>query len=630
MASTRKLIDGWTLADGIFEAVVLPEPVPVLRALMDAGRVPANALYGAGSLACEWIAARAWTYEVAFDAPEEDDERCALCFECLEGRGQLFVNGVESARFEPGEWTADITGALIPGRNLASLRFEPRLYPLPESGAPLPQIGIRGSVSLRTTSYLTVERLCARPETGADGRALAVEMALTAHGAGKYVFRYLVLDGETVLARRDFYERLPAASRELRHRLELPGARAHDPRAAREDAYAVRMRVERNGLTCECFDFDLAFPEREASPLLGATISGPIPDPDVLARLRALPISYLRVAESPDRARARLPYRYGFLTDLAVDPAGEAAQLLPLPAMPRESRLLELAAQSPCWPSDQPVWRLNGCERPRPDEYEALFGAGAGGAMGRFARITRLLQAEALAREARALLCRRMGFLLTRVDEARPQYFSRALIEYGGGCRPAYWALLDALKGKQAFGELPVGGYARAGEALDVPLWLLDAPEGNLVTVEASLYSAGGALLAAASYPSGGGRVQQVAQLRLTLPARQEIYILRTRVLNDVGAPISCNDQLLCAALEGEPPLAALLRPTLARLAVSEDRVVNEGDVAALSLSTGRASGLWSGYGALLPGEALHLPGIRPEDVECYNHIMADPNGSGK
>ncbi|MBR3688511.1 MAG: hypothetical protein IKL85_05490, partial [Lentisphaeria bacterium] len=110
MAFYKKLTEGWRLTDGILPESLLEQPMGVYEALREAGRLP-DAEQGLNALACEWIAAREWTYSLLLDEMEEDDERVYVEITKAAGAGKAFLNGELIGEFQSGAVRLELTGA---------------------------------------------------------------------------------------------------------------------------------------------------------------------------------------------------------------------------------------------------------------------------------------------------------------------------------------------------------------------------------------------------------------------------------------------------------------------------------------------------------------------------------------
>jgi hypothetical protein len=254
MATSRAISEGWRLTDGILGAFPLPEPAPVLAALIERGHVR-GVEKGFGCRDAEWIALRSWTYLNSFEAPEED-ERCSLWFHRLAGRGEVFVNGERAAAFSEGELLIDVTGLIHPGDNALEVRFAPSLRALPIEPdgllSPLPEIGIDGAVRLITTNFVALHSMSVDAHSTPNGIAATALIRITAYTAGKYIFQYALSDDEGAVDSAEVIERLPAAERRLTH--DLTFAASPGPREGCE----LKLTILRSGVGCESVRLPLA------------------------------------------------------------------------------------------------------------------------------------------------------------------------------------------------------------------------------------------------------------------------------------------------------------------------------------------------------------------------------------
>ena len=537
-----------------------------------------------------WVEAQEWTYALDFDCPDED-ERASLRFEMLSYKGWIRLNGGHAlTEFDSGELTVDITKDVLPEKN----RLEVTFYP--EGAHPR---GILGPVWLRTTNYVELKRVRAAASEG----VIKVASDLSAHTAGRFLFKYQVsLDGEMVLT-SEVFERLRAAEAHVEHALKLPSPVKWDG----EQYYTVRLSVERSGVACD-------------SVLLNAAMDAPAPhrvvgvpteklrDRDLIRALRALGAE---AVYEPVRGNAQLPFDLQPDGLLLTDVSGwlneyECDDLLALP----EPRALErLAGGEKYWPPGTPVWRATGSPCPSQRDAEVFYGANALGDAARYARLSRFAQAEAV--RALALNARRAGgAFAVWAAEDRPTLASISLIEHSGKARPAYGAL------KKAWGACAAFEFPEPFEAsLPLKVWLY--PNGVMrrpVTVTASLYRLDGSLIASTSFTAMSGEPTFVGELRATLP-EEGVIVARTELTD--GDKTIRTDQTVCLTKPGAPKRGALLNPPRAEM-----RFVN-GELSCVS--TTAALGVFAGgfYGALLPGEKIALPGgIAPEDIESLNGLI--------
>jgi hypothetical protein len=586
MAAIR-LNEGWTISCGVWPPLLMPSLSDVRGALRDQGllrREPAamDALYD------RWTEAQAWVYALAFDCPGED-ERAALRFEWLSGSGAVRLNGREIARFETGELLLDITGWVREEGNRLEVAFDPGLSPEVHRG-------ILGPVWLRTTNYVELRRVRAE----AAGGAIRVASDLVAHTAGRFLFRYQVsLEGEMV-ATGEFFERLRAAEARVEHEVKLPSSASWDG----EQYYTVRLFVERSGVGCDSALINVAMDAK--APRFSALIPiGRLRDRE-LARLARKLGAEAAFADLPGQERALVPLDLlpeGLL--LLERSEGEGCESEDALAMPVGEALEKLASGERFWPADAPVWRATGSPAPDREGAEALYGANALGDAMRYARISRLVQAEAL--RHRALEARRAERPLTLLlAENAPSLRSAALIEFSGALRPAYGAVRQAWAECAAF-DLPEVFLARS----PLPVRLYSTGRRRPATVTASVYALDGRLVASTSFACFAGADALLGELRFTLPP-EGILIARAELKDDGGTRQV--DQLILAAPDGAPPRGALLNPPQAELRVRDGFLHCSGSVAAL--------GVWTGgfYGALLPGEKIPLPeGIAAARIESLN-----------
>ena len=586
MAAIR-LDEGWTISCGVWPPLLLPSLSDVRGALREQGllrREPAamDALYD------RWVEAQSWVYALAFDCPGED-ERAALHFERLSGRGAVRLNGKEIARFESGEVLLDITEGVQGEGNRVEVAFDPGL-------SPETLRGIMGRVWLRTTNYVELRRVRAE----AAGGVVRIASDLVAHTAGRFLFRYQVsMDGEMVTT-GEFFERLRAAEARVEHEVKLPSSVPWDG----EQYYTVRLFVERSGVGCDSALVNVAM-DAPAPRFIALIPAGRLRDRELARGARKLGAEAVHSPLTPDQGALvpcdLLPEGL-LLLDRAEGAQGESEDLL---AVPVGEALEKLANGERFWPADAPVWRATGSPAPDKKDWEALYGVNVLGDAMRYARISRLVQAEVL--RQRALGARRAERPLTvLIAEEEPSLRSAALIEYGGALRPAYGALRQVWGECAAF-DLPEAFAARA----PLPVRLYSRGRRRPVTVTASVYALDGRLVASTSFAAMAGADALLGELKFTL-SPEGVFIARAELNDDSGTRQV--DQLIFAVPDGSPLRGALLNPPRSELRVQDGFLHCGGSVAAL--------GVWTGeyYGALLPGEKIPLPeGIGAGRIESLN-----------
>lgn len=609
-----RLSEGWTLTSGVWPPFLLPEPTDIASALREQGILEPGQT-GLSALYEQWIYAQRWVYALEFDAPGED-ERFAIRFEALAGAGEIHVNGRLVSRFAAGETTVDVTGVVEPERNRLEVAFDPALW----RGAPH---GILGPVWLRTTSFLSLGRVRALERDG----AIRVRSNLTAHSAGRYLFRYTVsLDDEAVLE-TGVYERLRAADAAVEHALELPSPVSWDG----EKYYTVRLSVERSGVGCDMVRVNVAWGAR--APMRVALLPAHrLRDHRLVGAVRALGTQAAApedLAAPPSAQPAAAPgaaVRGGLFSQddaagllafdllpgglLVADPAEfcEEDDLLALASI----RALEgLAGGERFWPPGAPVWRATRSPCPEVQSLEALYGANALGDAARYARLSRFVQAEAT--RARALIARKDGRpLAVRAAEGAPACASHALIEYSGAKRPAYAALRQAWTTCAAL--LPARPFSAEAP---LSVWMFsdgrasEVSARRPVTVTASVHALDGELIGSTSFAALTGATEALGDLAAQFP-EEGVFIARVTLSG--GERVSRIDQVLLTSKPGASPRGALLNPPRAALRVDANALVNTGGVAALGVFAGDF------YGALLPGEKIVLTeGIDAEGIESLN-----------
>jgi hypothetical protein len=588
--ATKRIEGGWTLSCGIWPPFLMPSLADVFAALREQGTLRPEPA-GLDALHDQWVYAQRWIYAARFECGDEG-ERFSLRFEHLAGSGEARLNGRTLGRFQPGEWTVDITGTCEPERNELEIAFDPSL----PDGAPR---GILGPVWLKETSYVELKHVRA----WAKDVTIRVQTDLTAHTAGRFLFKYQVsLDGDMALA-TEVYERLRAADASVEHALKLPAPAAWDG----EKYYTVRLLVERSGVGCD-------------SALLNAALDAPAPkrvaripayrlrDRDLMRQLIDLGAQAVQPEGMDNKALEEKLLTPDLLADglLIAEDGPDCLFDQDLLAL-QDLRMLEkLAGSERFWPAGAPVWRATGSLCPDKQNAEALYGPNALGDAGRYARLSRFVQAETV--RALALTARREGraFAIWAAEGA-PAFASPALIEYSGRKRPAFGALRQAWGGCAAF-EFPEPLRA----SLPLKVWLHSSGVGRRpVTVTASVYQLDGTLIASTSFTAMLGENAPLGELKATLP--EEGVVIARAELSD-GGKTSRIDQVICLTKPGAPPRGALLNPPRSELRRLGGELSCTGTSAALGVFAGGF------YGALLPGEKIVLPGgIAPEDIETLN-----------
>ena len=541
----------------------------------------------------QWVESQQWLYEMEFDCPDEE-ERSALRFEMLSGKGEVRLNGRVLKQFKSGELTVDITGSALPEKNHLEVLFDPEL---PDH---TPR-GILGPVWLRQTNYVELRRVRA---TASDG-TIRVASDLTAHTAGRFLFRYQVsLDDEMALT-SEVFERLKAADARVEHALKLPAPVKWDG----EQYYTVRLMVERSGVGCDSVLLDVAM-DPPKPKRIAAIPTGRHGDRELLRALRGMGADSVS-SWFAERENALIPPAFlpdGLLTADGTENADgmQYAEDSDFYATPVKRELERLAGGERYWPPGTPIWRATGSPCPNPQALEPRYGANALGDAFRYARLSRFTQAEAI--RARALTARREHRVFAvNVTEGAPALSGPSLIEHSGRKRPAYEALRQAWGDLAAF-ELPEAFHVQ----FPMKVWIFSESRAKRpVNVTASVYALDGTLLASTSFAALTGETTALGELRVSFP--EEGIVVARAELSD-GGKTRRIDQILCLAKSGTPERGALLNPPRAELRIQDGELCVTGQTAALGVYTGPF------YGALLPGEKVALEaGIAPEDIESLN-----------
>lgn len=159
----------------------------------------------------------------------------------------------------------------------------------------------------------------------------------------------------------------------------------------------------------------------------------------------------------------------------------------------------------------------------------------------------------------------------------------------------------------------------RGGQLIRLPVMLFSEGEKGAHTVTASAYDIRGNELTGVSFPVMADRDRAAGELTVNLPNADCLLLIRVKLISPDGAEVSRADALL-PVYAGKYPLAALMNPERAALRADAEGIQNVGEHVALCLFTpGASCGPFSGYGALLPGEKLALPGYDILRAECLN-----------
>jgi hypothetical protein len=167
---------------------------------------------------------------------------------------------------------------------------------------------------------------------------------------------------------------------------------------------------------------------------------------------------------------------------------------------------------------------------------------------------------------------------------------------------------------------LPERAAYRAGELVSLPIWVFTDAAGDArpVTVNGTAYALNGAALQGVSLPIMLRSDAQAGSLDMRMPLGDDVVIVRSELISADGALIDRSDSLL-TSYAGQYPLAALLDPIKADIVFDGDCVKNQGVAAAIGFCAGRAADAFCGYGALLPGDSIRLPGFKAENIEALN-----------
>ncbi len=572
MAFYRKLTEGWRLTDGILPESLLEQPMGVYEALREAGRLP-DAEKGLNAMACEWIAAREWTYSLLLDAPEEDDERIYVELPKAAGAGSACLNGELIGAFESGAVRLELTGAMREGvSNLLEIRFAPRSHVRPERMRPVPEIGLMCPPVLRAVNFAVVENISLSSRTGGDRGVISAEITLTAHTAGKYTFRYgLSLDGEPA-GKYEFTEKLPAARRTVRHEITVEQAVLMKQDRLDETVYGIKFELERGGIGCDVRHMETAF--RAGEPMRCAAVHEWPVSGDTIDRIISLGADGIVLNGMPANAFEK----NDFLGGLTVAADGERVDSI---GMMRLEDMKRMADGEAVWPADCAVWKLRGgCMPEHADGMDA----------GRCSKVMRVKQANDV--QAKAQLLRRDKKRMTaQLDEEFSYLSGPALMERSGAERPALGLLKYAWQEAHAFCELPGGGREKCDRLLRMNVWALaEKLRGSILTVKVRVTDLKGQELLSESFPAMGGDVRMAGVVSLRTPEQEGLLIVRCEIHEVKGGMISRTDSLL--AVTDREPVCLMGEAGAAEVVLQGGAARNRGDTAAIGAGI-----------CLLPGE---------------------------
>lgn len=562
MANSIQLTEGWKLHGGFAEPLPLCAPMPIQRALAEAGVIAE-----APVLADAWAFLVPWRYELSFDAPEEEDERHELYFEQLTGSGEMHLNGEKVADIESGECRVDVTEWLLP-KNRLSLSFHPVL---PGSLSVRPMTGMAGSAALRATNYVTLHHL--------KVSAGEAEIALTAHVSGKFSFNYIVMrGGETI--RHSVQETLRASRQNLRHNISVQG-----------DPSEVRLMIERSGIGCE----NASVRPRQPGGAPALSIDAREFFLDGFEKREALAKELGASALMADGGE-RMTEPHALLAHSLASRDGSAVRLTA--AAPKKGAAMR-----------DPMIYFHAPELPD----LRRFGEGT---PKKLVSALRTLQAELIARQYRMALIRGRTAEVLELLESAPAPASCALVEASGEKRPAFAALCGAARRPHAFALPPEYGLVKPGALVRIPIWYIgDTRTARPLSVYVSCYAADGRVIGGASYTAFSNKPVLLGEVAVDVPSGAGLMLVRTQTTGYEGGEGHTADVLLIAG-DGECPLSALMTPRQTTVMAEGAAVHNTGGGIAFSVAmTARGH---SEYAALLPGEKRTLPFV-PAAIEYLN-----------
>lgn len=578
---TKRLEIAYRLTgSGIAPSAVTP-PYTINHALSEAGLLT-DRFSGMGALECEWAYNRAFALEGALPLDDWRSERTYLEFERLAGRGIIYVNGEAAGEFADGPLELDITGCVRAGANSLRLEFAPG-----ETRGILGGAALRGCWSLHIRSWAL--------SSGPD--SISARVDVSAHAAGRYVFRYAVSCGEEALGAFEFEEQLGARHARLEHTLRK--AAQGSPRTMR-----VLLTVLRAGDAC---DERVGWIAPAAAPARAPRTVALADGEAMAARLDAL----------LDAGAQRFYAREGaYLPEAFLCRADEAGVEVISPCAARTPHACLRAPGAlpePTWIQVTGMRRLAPPGRPLPDmarralgmddEFaEQMSGALGGCALGdiaRLSRIARYLQAQYVGRaaEADAEAAFDLGGGWGRIvssdlfDEGRP--------------RPAYYALRAAWREHGVYAR-PDGIAFAPGATVSVPIFA----RGRFERVRAELYDSRGRVLSRAEFISGGeGHIGE-----LTFVTAGECAACLLRLTGWRADGVCLRDYPMLT--RGECELEALERLEPAQVKRKGDQYINMADIIAFGPVRE------DGGSALLPGERCPL--LLSEGVNVFEYEAPD------
>lgn len=596
---TMKLEPAFRLSGEGIAPCEVSAPYTINHALTEAGLLTSR-FSGMGALEGEWAYNRTFSLEGTFTPDGWSSERTYIECEWLLGSGRIFVNGACAGAFSGGALALDITEWVRAGVN--ALRFE---------FAPGEVRGIAGSIALRGCWSLHIRALA----LDAHPFGIAARTEVSAHAAGRYLFRYGLSRGGESLGVQEFEEQLGARSAALEHvlsagldeaplRVNLTVLRAGDECDGRTGWIAARYkRIDAAGAN--------SLPEGGASGESAA--GGQAAQIDHAIALNDGECAGRRLELLLDAGvRCFFARKDTFLPEKFLRRADEAGALvcthdacaphaciccgLPEPVWTRAIGMRDIPA--PERPIPEIALRALGGQEVLDMHPEALLGGCLPGDIMRLSQIMRFLQAETVARAAESDVHAAFDIGGGYGRIASPDLFDE------GEPRPAYFALKSAWQARGVHAQLSGISFS-PGSEVNCPILV----RGGYERVRAELFDSAGRMLTRVEFKGDAGRA---GELTFVTGGECAAYLLRVSGWNGSEREFVRDHPIL---LRGECELEALTRLPMAQVKREGGAFTNASDV--LALGVVRADG----GSALLPGESAKLLLCEGVNVFAYSDV---------
>ena len=589
MAFKKNLTGNWTLTDGLLDPFAVDHIMDVGRALAEQGIVKARPV-GLELLEEEWLYRRIWRYQCPIEFTGED-ERCVMTCDHIAGKCRVELNGQFIAAFETGAVFADLTEALIAGKNVLSVSVEATSV---ESGL----VGICAPVMLWAGNCLLLNAFGANACVDAGDHGIETTANVYVYTGGQYTFRYkIALDAELVCT-AEHIETLRPGAHEIRHHINILNAVPFDRANAEMTSYTIKLELTRLTVGCAVAYDQVVFQAREPGRV--CRVPDDLPDEALEAGL-----SLLQQLGIDGLYRSNRP----FDPTLGFWPAKQLPDFcLRYIGMLEGEDLEALAGGETYWPPGSMVWRLTDSAFDDMD-LEGLFGVNAMGDVLRASRFVRFLQAERIRNDAMNARLAGQKIWIDWPIERKALYASDALIEFGLGVRPAYDALQEAFKPVALHVQLPQN--VRPGESVTINVHLLaDDVARDTVTVDIGIHQMNGAVLGAIAVPAILNGHCMAGALTATMPDGETVVIVRIKATNASSEVIALSDRVLTVTNE-KAIFSPLMKIAPVHLRQAGGMLSNMSQHAALAVGS-------RGYRALLPGEAMPCG----DTYECLNGLL--------